>query len=628
MTIFNCVLGIKQVRLTHKGTRSFNSDVVGQDAVNGIHDHSNYKSLVGMGEVDAVMNGVEFRTKHNDFELRMPSKSSQNYHATEKIPFPPVPPSVLSKHTVEQQIAEMQNYFKAWKYQDHRLKDYRPYFKAVLCYMEGAWTKDTENVQDQFPNDRHSLDASKWSDLEQKNRFAAYTGGKDSSENMAYLPRTIMNVQNGTVEYSQWNYRILCHPLKKDVPLKIFEPIDDMATRLSKKYDIRQLARTKAARFNLATYERHGHYDPDLGYGWINDIMYGLSLLDEYMMEIPGKNNYPGHLIEDTFDMKMFHPTNRGQVLNTAYYHRRYKYDRPGAMGTTTANRGYVDANMWTAQTNSDHISNIEINDCQKKNGHTVCTKYHPKYTYAIPLEIIYLTPLLSWNPYNLQYHGENEGDAHVTSGGRHGGYNVSNAYNGISEKHFYMTPKEFFGEIGHPVYNEAEENAVGVLDHQGHVKKVLPSGTRVFLPSITGVGRLRTRYPISPLFRDGSSTYKELEAFKELANFIDSHSSLMIDPPSLLGKTPQQQPDAHFRTTLATQDPPGRHYHELFIEHADYERALRHEKITVETTQESSHTHMVEMTYDSHTHQWVITKCDGETHCWDGHSNMLTKID
>lgn len=620
--------GIKQVRLTHKGTRSFLSDTAGQDAVNGIHDHSNYKSLVGMGEVEAVMNGVEFRTRHNDFELRMPSKANQNYHATEKIPFPAVPPSVLSKHTVAEQITEMQNYFKAWKYQDHRLKDYRPYFKAVLCYMEAAWTKDTKTAKDEFPNDRHTMVSEDWSDIEQKNRFYAYAGGRDLSENLVFLPRTIMNVKNGTVEYSQWNYRILCHPLNKDVPLKVFEPIDDLATRLSKKYDIRQIAKTKAARFNLATYERHGHYDPDLGYGWINDVAYSSSLLDDYMMQIPGKNNYPGNLIEDTFGMKMFHPTIRGKVLNTGYYHRRYKYDRAGAMGTTTANRGYTDAHMWAAQTNSDHISNIEITDCQKVNNKRVCKQYHPKYSYAIPLEIIYMTPLLSWNPYNLNFHGDARGDAYVTAGGRHGGFNASTAFTGISEKNFYMTPKEFFGEIGHPVYKEAEESAVGVLDHHHNVQKVLPSGTRVFLPSIPGVGRLRTRYPIAPLFREGSSVYKELDALKELVNFIDSHSSLLQDPPSLVGKVPQLQPDAHFRTTLATKDPPGRHYHELFIEHADYERALRHEKITVETTQESSHTHMVEITYDSHSHHWVITQCDGEQHCWDGHSNMLTKID
>jgi hypothetical protein len=490
-----------------------------------------------MGEIDAVMNGVHFRTRHNDFQLRMPSKTNQNYHATEHIAFPPVPPSVLSKHTVAEQISEMQNYFKAWKYQDHRLRDYRPYFKAAMCYMEGAWTKNTQSVQDQFSTDLHSIGVGDWSELQQKNRFTSYTGGKIPSENLADLPKTIMNVKNGTVEYAQWNYRILCHPLKKDVPLKIFEPIDDLGSRLARKYNIRQLAQTKASRFHIAAYERVGHYDPDLGYGWISDLMYSMALIDEYMSEIPGKNNYPGHLVDDTFGMKMFHPTIRGQVLNTAYYHRRYKYDRPGAMGTTTANRGYVDSNMWTAQTNSDHISSIELNDCQNKNGKRVCNKYSPRYTYAIPLEIIYMTPLLSWNPHNLQYHSEHDADTRITAGGRNGGFNASKAFSGISEKHFYMTPKEFFGELGHATYKEADDNAVGVLDRHGKVQQVLASGTRVFLPSITGVGRLRTRFPISPMYRDGSSVYKELDALKELINFIDSHSKLLQEPPSTNGK-------------------------------------------------------------------------------------------
>ena len=57
--------------------------------------------LSGMGEVIAVMNGVEFRTRHNDYKLVMPSTTSKEYHATEKIPFPKIPDEVLQKATVD-----------------------------------------------------------------------------------------------------------------------------------------------------------------------------------------------------------------------------------------------------------------------------------------------------------------------------------------------------------------------------------------------------------------------------------------------------------------------------------------------------------------------------------------------
>lgn len=47
-----------------------------------------------MGELLAVLNGVEFRTRHNDYKMRMPSRTSKDYGATEDIPYPAVPPQV------------------------------------------------------------------------------------------------------------------------------------------------------------------------------------------------------------------------------------------------------------------------------------------------------------------------------------------------------------------------------------------------------------------------------------------------------------------------------------------------------------------------------------------------------
>ena len=35
------------------------------------------------------------------------------------------------------------------------------------------------------------------------------------------------------------------------------------------------------------------------------------------------------------------------------------------------------------------------------------CKEYPQKWTYAIPLEIIYMTPLYAWNPFNIEYKGE-----------------------------------------------------------------------------------------------------------------------------------------------------------------------------------------------------------------------------
>ncbi len=60
-----------------------------------IHEHADNIRTVGLGEIIAVLNGVDFRTRHNDFRLNMPHTESTEFHAFEPIPFPPVPPEVL-----------------------------------------------------------------------------------------------------------------------------------------------------------------------------------------------------------------------------------------------------------------------------------------------------------------------------------------------------------------------------------------------------------------------------------------------------------------------------------------------------------------------------------------------------
>ena len=64
-----------------------------------IHDHSNYDDLLGFGEVVVVLNGVEFRTRHNDYHLIKPSTKTRKYHRTEKFAFPEVPQAVSSQCT-------------------------------------------------------------------------------------------------------------------------------------------------------------------------------------------------------------------------------------------------------------------------------------------------------------------------------------------------------------------------------------------------------------------------------------------------------------------------------------------------------------------------------------------------
>ena len=111
------------MRHQREGTQTYFSSSVYGGSFTAIHDHANNVRTIGMGEVNAVLNGVDFRTRHNDYGLRMASTSSSDYNAVEDIPFPDVPPSVTG--TVLEQVVEMREWFKAWRDQNHTVRDYR-----------------------------------------------------------------------------------------------------------------------------------------------------------------------------------------------------------------------------------------------------------------------------------------------------------------------------------------------------------------------------------------------------------------------------------------------------------------------------------------------------------------------
>ena len=461
--------GIKQIRGNGGGTRPYHFVSTATSAVNAIHEHSNYDRTIGMGELVAVLNGVEFRTRHNDYKMVMPATDSNTYDETVPIPFPDVPPSVLAKSTVQEQVEEMQQYFKAFKLQDPTLRNYKPYFKPTLCYMEGGWTTDTHSLAEPFQSDRHFLDAKDWFDLQQKVMFTASSGGKSQFENYSYLPTTIINVTaDGKPVYAQWNYRILCHPIQKEIKLNDLQPVDDLTTRMYLNMNLTRLGKSKAARFSIGPSGGKG-YDAEKGYGHFQDTRYRHGLIDDIMYEIPGKENYHGSLEDISFGLlKHRIDTKNRTVLNVAMYHRHFKVLMKGAMGLSIRNRGFSDPNMFVAKTSNPRVASFGADNCRKERGKEVCDYFEGRHTYAIPLEMIWLTPLQRWNPYNITFNTNNN---IPKEGQRSGGLTNDTAYNGTSRDKYYMTPMEFYqrGETERDPADTAKDT-VGVLDQSGTV--------------------------------------------------------------------------------------------------------------------------------------------------------------
>ena len=615
--------GVKQVRFSNEGTRNYLADTHGNSRrLMAMHEHANNIRTVGLGEFIAILNGVEFRTRHNDYALVMANKTSKDYHATEPIPFPEVPPEVENKATVDEQVVEMREWFKAWKNQDHSVRDYRKYFKPVLCYMEGAWTTATKDIDEPFASDRHFIDAKSWFDLQEKVRFTSYTGRKDNQENLSFLPTSIIDIINGTIPvFAQWNYRILCHPVSRDIPLNRFRVVDEFHTRLPARRKYEEQAGTRAARFQL---------NPQDSATWRNYERYNnpkFSLLDELMGEIPGKDNYQGSLTDEAFDNPAYtiDPKKTGKV-NTAYYHRWFRVKQKDAMGKSIRHRGFADENLFMAMTTQPKVAGMKLTTCKKKRGKEICTTVSQKYSYAIPLEIIYLTPLNRWNPLNIEYKGPIKSPLGktVSADGRSGGKSTETAYNGTNSKKYYQTPLDFFSGVEvstDPA--DTTQNSVGVLDKDGVVRITRASGIRIFFPPISGVGICRQRYPIMPVHGEGSAVWKELEATKEILMKSETYGFTYREP---LGGV-SEKPLTLVMERALTKFP---HTHEVTLTPTQVDQAKRFRKIfTLTTTTVERHQHTITVFFAGK--NWRIGHCDKfdteNRRCRDKHGKFLIEV-
>jgi len=384
-------------------------------------------------------------------------------------------------------------------------------------------------------SDRHHLDASTWKALLDKIRFNAYSGTQDNDENFAFLPTKILNLGNNftSTEFAQFNYNIKCHPLETDedsLPTKYFRVIDDFSKRIQEDMTLEEFEGTRFARFEIDQASRD------------QERSYRRNVLDVLMEQIPGLDNYQGNLTGQNIHHADW---NRDELLDTSRYHRSYKVAQKGAMGGKLRNRGFADQNVFMARTTQERVASMRYTDCrdEAEEEQRVCTEREEGWSYAIPLEIIYMTPLYNWNPYNILYHEGKGPDVDI--GGRNGSFTPERAYDGNRRNIYYRTPAELFTDLADSALaqEDTDKGVAGVLDNTGRVRRVVASGTRIMLPKMTygdgersvNLGEIRTRYPIAPIYNDGSQIYKELEALKDVVMDLQKHTHLLHQIPSIL---------------------------------------------------------------------------------------------
>ena len=442
-------------------------------------------------------------------------------------------------------------------------------------------------------------------------------------ENFAYLPTTIMNVtDDGVPVFGQWNYRILCHPIQGiDLKLTDLKVIDDLPVRLSVGRTYERYPTSRGARYRIS------RYSEDQEHKW--------DLLDQIMKQIPGMDNYGANIPDDFHDIKKLDVFSN-KPLNNAYYHRWYGLEKKSANGDMFAHRGFADRNLFVAQTTQPRVAPASYEFCVFPNNPSrrKCSIVEKRFSYAIPLEVIWLTPLNTWNPYGIDYKGDYSTERGSTVYGidstRNGGMEKKSAYDGVNSKAYYITPHQFFsgGEVESDVADTTPKGSVGVLDGMEIPRAVVSSGIRIFLPDIMGVGVLRTRYPVMPVYAEGSTVWKEVEALRDIVMDMGKYMRYFeVSPPFGSGSAkPTKRPATYIVLhTSASQKEPI-HEHTVELVKAQYNNLTKKKKIvSVSTSEANEHTHELKVEYNSISKEFIIVQCDGSALCPGGHSNKLT---
>ena len=254
---------------------------------------------------------------------------------------------------------------------------------------------------------------------------------------------------------------------------------------------------------------------------------------------------------------------------------------------------------MFVAKNTQPGVVPVEIEYCHGPRRQQVCEWQEHRFSYAIPLEIVYMTPLSKWNPYNIEYRGHASTDEGkiVRADGRTGKLTLELAYNGSNSATYYITPGEFFdgGEIASDPADTTGRSATGVLDAYGELRSVRDSGHRIFFPPIPDVGTLRQRYPIMSIYGEGNSVWKELEALKDIVmDFRDNEELFRQYTPD--DEDPDDGNGDGNISEMTLELGPGTvgHHHMIYLTGAETSTLLGGTRITVSSEFSDGHDHVV----------------------------------
>merc|ERR1712156_1304811 len=189
------------------------------------------------------------------------------------------------------------------------------------------------------------------------------------------------------------------------------------------------------------------------------------------------------------------------------------------------------------AMTTANEVAGLKV--CDEVDT-TKC--WEQKWTYAVPVEVVYLTPLENWNPYDLQkFETKREFEQHQRDNNLDG--SETSPYVGHADKDYHITlPVEFFSSMGGR--DLADTGRGYYVNNQENAVRVVASGTRIITDEIgDGVGPVRLRWPVFPIHDHSTLAFREVSAVErkmkiendELNNKVDRLESLVADLVNLI---------------------------------------------------------------------------------------------
>jgi hypothetical protein len=447
--------------------------------------------MPGIAELAAAINGQYVRTRHLDYRLFAPAAG--DYLAMSEIPAPAVPASVSAQPTVDAEISEMREYYRAYAARDIARRDYREHFRWTLTALE-VWPElitDTRQFAETTNGFRHAETQVEMRAQQARALERLASGFNDLLENISIIPGSIRQVSaSGKPALALWRWRITCADIGSvgDYPPDTtLELVDRPHARWHHSASIAQYASSRNARYRI-NYD--GRADP------LDGLYSGKAMLDAMMEALPGLDG-PGPALTESYAGIGSYAHGTTSALNVRHYNRAYSM-AAGAVGRTNMLRGWNDPTLFVARTTRPEVAGVEADSSYK-------------WSYAIPLELILRHPAESWNPYALD--AQRIADGGVTPSGA--GTLESPYSHALDNGYWFLTPSTFFsGAAGEPDPADTGASDRYVLDSGGIARVVQSSGTWIHLPAIAGIAEpLRCRYPIYPLYHDANPALAMAEA-------------------------------------------------------------------------------------------------------------------